>query len=467
MLVRTQKDHWKKAMFRSRRLPALAAFLFLSACDDVTFDDEPIDLRERLDALPGVDVAEIAPSHGAQRAFRLDITQPVDHADPDGRQFTQRAYLLHVDETMPMVFAPGGYDVSEGLTQEMATLLGTNCLRVGHRYYSNSVPDPLDWQHLTIEQAAADHHRIVEIFKEIYTGIWLSAGASKSGATALFHRRFYPDDVLATVAYVSPFMLDTADSRFADFLETLGTEECRADIHRFQRTVLEHADSLIPRFSAWHTENGHVHPADTVGAFEEAVRSYDWIFWQYYEDDCEKIPGPETTYDGMVVHLHDIVNFLRVSDGLARALRPYDYQMFTQIGQPERRFDHIADLLTQELGSVAGGYFDSLGVDLVYRPETILDIYDWLQTEGDNIVYIYGANDPWTGGAIELTGQADALKVVQAGGNHSVKIDDLDDRQSVIDTLEQWLGVAIADVAAMLAEVARSESDLLVPSRFR
>lgn len=454
-------------MRAGRSTSVLAVLSVLVACADSgePFDPGPVDILDRLRALPGVSAKEIGPVQGTWRAFELDIAQPVDHSNPHGPQFNQRAYLFHVGDTMPMVFAPSGYDVSATLNQEMALRLATNCLRVSHRYYKGATPAPLDWQYLTVEQSAADHHRIVELFKEAYSGTWLSVGGSKSGVTSLFHRRFYPDDVAATVAYVSPFMFSTADPRFADFLETLGTQECRDDIHRFQRFVLEHADSMLLRFSAWHATTGNPHPADTVDAFEEAVTSYDWIFWQYYEDDCRKIPGPNATYDEMLAHLHDIVNLQRVSDGLAEYLRPYDYETLTQLGLPERRYDHIADLLTREPDDDARAYFDSLGVTLTWSPSTVLNAYDWLQVEGDRIVYIYGGYDSWTGGAIELTGQADALKVVQPDGNHSVRIADLDEEPSVVTTLEQWLGISIPGLAPMLAELVRDEPDPFVPRR--
>ncbi len=35
---------------------------------------------------------------------------------------------------------------------------GTNCLNVTHRYLVDAEPDLMDWQYLTVEQSAADHH---------------------------------------------------------------------------------------------------------------------------------------------------------------------------------------------------------------------------------------------------------------------------------------------------------------------
>lgn len=63
------------------------------------FDPEPLDLLERLQNLAGVEVTEIAPDGPYVRAFQIDITQPVDHNNPGGQTFTQRAYLSHLDES--------------------------------------------------------------------------------------------------------------------------------------------------------------------------------------------------------------------------------------------------------------------------------------------------------------------------------------------------------------------------------
>ena len=157
---------------------------------------------------------EIQPYYGYPRAFQLDITQPVDHDHPYGPTFTQRAYLSHASLSTPMVFAPAGYGTTPQSGQELAGILQTNCLSVTHRYFPDARPENPDWQYLNIWQAAQDHHRIVTLFKEIYQGKWISTGASKGGKTAVFHRRFFPDDVDATVAYVAPFLLSPEDERF-------------------------------------------------------------------------------------------------------------------------------------------------------------------------------------------------------------------------------------------------------------
>ena len=145
-----------------------------------------------------------------------------------------------------MTFVPAGYTVVP--YSEISTLLEpkTNLLAVAHRYFDGAKPNPLDWQYLTIEQAATDHHRIVTLFKQIYTGVWISTGISKGGSTALFHRRFYPDDVVATIARVAPITFGTEDPRFDTFLEeTVGDQTTRDKIKNYQRLLLENRDIFI------------------------------------------------------------------------------------------------------------------------------------------------------------------------------------------------------------------------------
>jgi len=423
----------------------LVLFILLFSSCDVTdpVEFEPSDIYEKLRFMPGLEVTEIDPYYGYQRAFQIDMLQPVDHNNPDGQQFKQRIYLSHADESMPMVFAPSGYGSSPQSVQELGGILQTNHLAVVHRYFIDAEPNPMDWQYLTIRQAADDHHRIVELFKLIYNNVWVSSGVSKGGLTSLFHKRFYPDDVDATVAYVAPIELGAPDNRFIDFLKTVGTQECRDKIHDFQRRCLMNKDSLSTRIQKYFEDLGYNFTGDAVYTIESRVRSYDWNFWQYHELNCSDIPGPEATFDQMFNHLASASKLNRSSDELDYYFRPYYYQAYTELGYPGRNYDHLADLLPTTPDGSDQSLEDLYGLPVVYNPSTIQDIHQWLLTEGDNIIYIYGSIDPWTGGAIELAGQTNALKIMQEGGDHRIKIADLDEQALVLSTLEQWLGIEI------------------------
>jgi ABC-type sugar transport system substrate-binding protein len=67
------------------------------------------------------------------------------------------------------------------------------------------------------------------------------------------------------------------------------------------------------------------------------------------------------------------------------------------------------------------------------------DVINWLQTYGNNIIYIYGSNDPWSAGAIESIGSTNAIKIVKAGANHSISISDQEEKELVYSIINQWI----------------------------
>ncbi len=231
------------------------------------------------------------------------------------------------DESLPMVFGPSGYAVISRSGQELSGILQCNLLTVTHRFFQGARPDPVNREYLTIEQAAADHHHIVSLLKDIYKGPWISSGASKSGQTVLFHKRFWPDDIDATVAYV-------------DFYE------------------------------------------------------------------------------------------------------PYVYQALTETGYPAYATEHISDLLLNATNPGAEFYLTE-NISTTYNPLPIEDITDWLKSEGNNIIYIYGGVDPWSAAMFEPVSGTNAIRIIQPGADHSVRIANLDEKDMVIETLEDWLNINI------------------------
>ncbi len=389
-------------MDRSARAPRLLAALGLAllaaACGDATGPGER-DLPNRLNALPGVTATEILPHYGYPRQFLLEITQPLNHDDPGGATFVQRAWLSHAGEGCPMVLGAYGYGASEESREELAGILQGNGLYVTHRYFPGSRPLPTDWRWLDIRQAAADHHRIVTLLKRIYPGTWVSAGASKSGMTALFHRRFWPLDVDATVAYVAPVMFDRADPRFLPWLAARGTPEGKAAIHEFQRRLLEHEEALLPLFRAWFAANGLALSVPAGPVFESAVRSYAWGFWQRHIFDYGDIPGPDTPWDAWISHLATVVRLHSDADSGRDYFKAYAYQVLTQLGGPAVDHAHLEGLFRHDPLDpyVEYGFPRELAMEWD-GGAAMRDVVQWLQTQGDRIILIYGGVDPWTGG---------------------------------------------------------------------
>jgi hypothetical protein len=439
----------------------LAVSLFAVGCSDTTGPEpwESGDILRRLNALPGVEAREIEAYYGYPRAFQLDITQPVDHDRPWGQKFTQRAYLSHASDEAPMVFAPSGYGTTPQSGQELAEILQANCLNVTHRYFPDARPSNPDWSFLSIRQAALDHHRIVDLFKRIYPEKWVSTGASKGGKTAVFHRRFFPDDVDATVAYVAPFMVSLEDTRFEPYLRSRGTPQERAAIHDFQRRFLVRKAELLPLYQSWFSRNGYEYSLPAGPGFEGSAVSYEWNYFQRHRFGPEDIPGPGASGDEMVNHLAEVVRLHFRSDVYRDYFKAYVYQLLTETGGPSYYPYHIDDLLVESGIDVRVKYSFPPNLEFPYSPEPILDVLDWVRDRGNQIIYIYGEIDPWTAGAVELAGGVEAIKVIQPGADHGVKIPDLDLRDLVLDTLGDWLGMdltlpAVSPMIRVPAEAA-------------
>jgi hypothetical protein len=101
---------------------------------------------------------------------------------------------------------------------------------------------------------------------------------------------------------------------------------------------------------------------------------------------------------------------------------------------------HLLDLLNDTDGSTVS-LLAPANTDLTFNVAVMPDIVSWLQVSGDNIIYIYGGMDYNTAVGIDLTGAADALKIIEPTADHGVRISELTDQQLVLSTLESWLGL--------------------------
>jgi hypothetical protein len=405
------------------------------------------DILEKLRSIPDIEVTEITPLNGFDRQFEVYITQPLDHNNPEGTQFRQRIYISHTNESNPVVFMPSGYSSSPVKVAEIAAPLRANQIYAAHRFIVGARPSPLDWQYLTIEQASADFHRVAEVFKEIYSGVWVSYGVSKNGQAALYHRRFYPDDVEATVAVVAPLSLAAEDPRYETFLETVGSESDREKIQAFQRAALKKRASIVPMIEDYIDNSdftfGRMNAAQIL---EFEVLEFPFSFWQVTDGDCSGIPDRLATPTELYNYMKNFGYFDFYSNELLDYYQPVYYQAFTELGWYRLIDDHLEDLLTA-VPDPSYTMMAPQNVSLDYNPAIMQDVINWLQSNGNNIIYIYGGNDPWTAGAIESVGSTNSIKIVHAGANHTVKIADLNEASQVYTTLGEWLGVEI-DAAA-------------------
>jgi hypothetical protein len=399
------------------------------------------DILDRIRGLAGVvSVQEAGSPIPETRFFRVEFEQPVDHANPAGPTFRQRLTVLHRDVNAPTVLHINGYYVNPNPVQyELTSLLQGNQIHVEHRFFVPSRPDPADWQFLNIAQSAADHHAIVQAFKTNYTAKWASTGVSKGGMASIYFRYFYPDDVDATVPYVAPSSHGTQDPRYVAFVAGLGSAKCQKRLVAFQKRALKKREKLA-RFMG--DTSYEILGEDR--ALEFAIIEMPFVFWQYGDATlCDDIPGSGASPRQIYGFLNRVVGIESFDDATLTAFEAYYYQAATQLGAPAVNEAGLEDLLRYP-GQDSPEILPPIGVPKSFDASVMPLIERFVLDDAERMLFVYGANDPWSTNAFNVTAGNDSYRLFVMGlaGNHGAQILELpdEDRAFALGKLGEWLG---------------------------
>jgi hypothetical protein len=375
----------------------------------------------------------------------LHFVQPVDHAAPDGPSFLQEVSLLHRDTAAPLIVHTSGYwDYYLDKVVELTALLDANQISIEHRFFGTSRPAPADWTKLTIEQMAADEHAIVSALRTVYTGKAISTGGSKGGMTAVFYRRFYPDDVDGTVPYVAPISYAAPDPRYPAFIATLGPSACHQAVQAAAIDMLKNRRAAMEsRAQSQAQSKGYAYTRVLLGpAVESAIESLEWSFWQYYGvDSCPNVPAASASDDAMFTFLDTISPIADSDDEQVGQFEAYYYQSYFQLGYPDDGTTYLKPYYKYMDADYAGAL--PTAQPTYDMGAAMHDIDNFVEHAGSRLVFVYGQWDPWTGGAYMLGSATDSLALVQAQGTHGSHLTRLagDDMQAAFTKLATWTGV--------------------------
>lgn len=401
-----------------------------------------------LRGIPGMEVAqETGTASPGYRAFYLRYEQPIDHNNPALGTFKQAIVLHHRVKTAPMVLYTSGYSLfSLDEMSELGAGMQANQISTEQRWFGESKPanaTPEQWQYVNIQQAAKDHHRIVQALKPFYSGKWLSTGHSKGGMTSIFHRRFFPDDVDVTGPYVAPISFAVGDPRYVPFLDQIGEEQCRKAIRTVQKNALEKFDELVPMARANFDMNATFERSGGFeSSLEKSILAVEWGFWQYQTaGDCAPFLSAGTDASS-VYNIVSQYGGVGISDDqlMEGTFLPYYYQAITQLG--------LQSFSTTDFGALVK-YEDK---DLDYHPDGTMPAYErmsmddvqaWVKSDAHQMLFIYGGSDPWTGGAYEIGTQSDVVKLTAPAMSHMAEIKSLTaaDKELALAKIESWMGV--------------------------
>ncbi|MGW2591114.1 S28 family serine protease [Streptomyces sp. NPDC001515] len=413
------------------------------------------DIKDRILAIPGMSLIEEKPYAG-YRYFVLNYTQPVDHRNPAKGTFQQRVTLLHKDTSRPTVFYTSGYNVSTNPSRSEPTrIVDGNQVSLEYRFFTPSRPAPADWSKLDIWQAASDQHRVFTALKAIYTKNWLATGGSKGGMTATYFERFYPKDMDGVVAYVAPNdVVNKEDSAYDRFFATVGTKECRDRLQGVQREALVRREPLEEKYARYAADNGFTFT--TVGtldkAYEAVVMDYVWAYWQYsLLSDCDTIPADAKNATDQEIwdSVDGISGFSAYTDQGLTQYTPYYYQAGTQLGSPDIKQPWLGTL--SRYGYQPPRNFVPRSIPMKFQPSAMRDVDTWVRNHAENMLYVYGENDPWGAERFRPGHRArDSYVFTVPGGNHGSNVAGLPAEQNATATaaILRWAGVAPAAVQA-------------------
>lgn len=402
------------------------------------------ELQKKLLTIAGISNLEHLESEHYSDKYIVNIKQLINHKDSSAGTFSQRIIINHIGFDRPTVLVTEGYGAAYALRdryqEELSRLFNTNVIVVEHRYFLESTPSDLNWDHLTAENAAYDLHHIVNLLKPVYQEKWISTGISKGGQTSLLFKTYFPNDVDFSVPYVAPLNKALVDSRHEVFLKKVGTKKERKRIEKFQKTILKYREVMLPYLETYCQERGLEFRIPMNEVLDYSVLEYSFAFWQWGMN-ISSIPSLSSNKKMLFDHLMDVSGPSYFAKG--QPFAPFNIQAARELGyygydiKPFRKWLSIDS---------SDGYFSRImlpeGININFDPTLYNKISSFLETNDPKMIFIYGEVDPWSATRIpDLKGKKNLQIYIQPRGSHSTRIETMPEKMKakIIGQINQWL----------------------------
>jgi len=376
--------------------------------------------------------------------YEMWFEQPIDHNDPSKGIFRQRVFLGFEDPSELVIVELRGYNIGGEKAGELAEHYKANQLTIEHRYFTNSRPKEIDWNTLTVENAAKDQAIIIDAIRSaLYpSSKFISTGISKGCMTTMTHRSFFPENVDACVCYVGPLNFEREDPRVYEFLKNVGTKAERQKVKTFQELCFENRPALLNTMKSAAEKEDMVWEFGIENALNYTILEYSFAYWQW-GTKSEDIPASNATAEEIYKHLIDIVGYGFFESKSVESLQPYFWAALTEQGiygyetAPFKKY-----LNTEEVLKFDWAFPE--GITKQYNPKPSQNIKSFLDTSANKMLFIYGEYDAWSSTAVDLTNNAlqrEMYKFVQPKGDHRTRISSFNpEKQTEIYTIiDRWL----------------------------
>ncbi|MGB3342478.1 MAG: S28 family serine protease [Aequorivita sp.] len=377
--------------------------------------------------------------------YVLWFEQPIDYNDLSKGDFRQRVFLGFENPSQPVIVELSGYGISSEKAGELASHYNANQLSIEHRYFNNSRPVEIDWNTLTVENAAKDQATIINAIRNaLYPQAkFISTGISKGCQTAMVHRFYFPENVDGCVCYVGPLNFAREDPRIFEFLRNVGTAEERAKIKSFQELCFDNRAALLEILKAKAVEDGMSWEFGVEKALEYSILEYPFAHWQW-GTSTDAIPLASASAEAIYKHLFDVVGYSFFEESSVEKLQPYFWAALTEQGiygyetMPFEKYLHTDKMYTFDWAFPEG-------ITKAYDFKPMQRIKSFLDSKAEKMLFIYGEYDAWSATAVDLTenaGKRELYKFVKPKGDHRTRIKsfDADEQKEIYGIIDSWLG---------------------------
>ncbi len=400
---------------------------------------------QKLAAIPNVVSIEKREAVGHfDKNFEIWFEQPIDHSNPSKGSFRQRVFLGFENPSEPVFVELRGYNIGSEKAGELANHYEANQLTIEHRYFKDSSPKEIDWNTLTIENAAKDQAIIIDAIRNsLYPNAkFISTGISKGCQTVMAHLSYFPENVDACVCYVGPLNYQREDPRVYEFLANVSNEADRKKVKDFQELCFENRSELLEIMKETAERDKLSWEFGVEKALDYTILEYSFAFWQW-GTDIDSIPSGGASVQEIYKHLINVVGYGFFEASSVEGLQPYFWAALTEQGiygyqtAPFKKYFGTDEVLGFEWAFPEG-------ISKKYNLESMQRIKSFLDTSAKKMIFIYGEYDAWSSTAVELTdnaSQREMYKFVQPKGDHRTRIKSFNnEKQTEIYTIiDRWM----------------------------
>ncbi|MFT4669969.1 MAG: hypothetical protein ACI9M9_001712 [Flavobacteriaceae bacterium] len=376
--------------------------------------------------------------------YEIWFEQLIDHNDPSKGTFRQRVFLGFENPSEPVFVELKGYNIGRETAGELADHYEANQLTIEHRYFTNSRPKEINWNTLTIENAARDQAIIIDAIRSsLYPNTkFISTGISKGCQTVMAHLSYFPKNVDACVCYVGPLNYQREDPRVYQFLENVGSEAERKKVKDFQELCFENRATLLNIMKETAEQDKLSWEFGVEKALDYTILEYSFAFWQW-GTDINSIPLKTASAQEIYKHLIDIVGYGFFEASSVEGLQAYFWAALTEQGiygyqtAPFKKYFGADEVLDFEWAFPEG-------ISKEYNLESMQRIKSFLDTSAKKMLFIYGEYDSWSATAVDLTANAferELYKFVQPKGDHRTRIKSFNPEKQteIYAIIDRWI----------------------------